>query len=97
MKRIYIGDLKQHIGEEVTIQGWVDVRRDHGKLVFIDLRDMSGDALLRQILADRNVVCLPSAKLGLDAIPQLVERIANVRRPDHRSCPPARLPIGHRE
>jgi len=42
MKRIYIGDLKQHIGEEVTIQGWVDVRRDHGKLVFIDLRDMSG-------------------------------------------------------
>lgn len=42
MERIYIGDLKSHIGEEVTIQGWVNVRRDHGKLVFIDLRDMSG-------------------------------------------------------
>ena len=42
MERTYIGDLASHIGEEVTIKGWVDVRRDHGKLVFIDMRDMSG-------------------------------------------------------
>ena len=42
MKRTYIKDLKNEIGKEVTISGWVDVRRDHGKLIFIDLRDMSG-------------------------------------------------------
>ena len=42
MERIYIKDLKNKIGEEVKIAGWVDVRRDHGKLIFIDLRDMSG-------------------------------------------------------
>ena len=42
MKRTYIKDLKDHIGQEVSISGWVDVRRDHGKLIFIDLRDVSG-------------------------------------------------------
>ncbi|MBU4480352.1 aspartate--tRNA(Asn) ligase [Patescibacteria group bacterium] len=42
MQRVYIKDLKDYIGKEVTIAGWVDVRRDHGKLIFIDLRDMSG-------------------------------------------------------
>ena len=42
MERTLIGDLGQHIGKEVTICGWVDVRRDHGKLVFLDIRDGSG-------------------------------------------------------
>ena len=42
MNRTYIGELNKKVGEEVKIFGWVDVRRDHGKLIFIDLRDMSG-------------------------------------------------------
>lgn len=42
MKRTYIKDLKENIGQEISISGWVDVRRDHGKLIFIDLRDMTG-------------------------------------------------------
>lgn len=42
MERTYIGKLKEKNGAEVKIVGWVDVRRDHGKLIFIDLRDMSG-------------------------------------------------------
>ena len=41
-ERIYIGDLHNHIDKEVTVAGWINVRRDHGKLIFIDLRDMSG-------------------------------------------------------
>lgn len=40
--RTYIKDLKNFIGEEVSISGWVNVRRDQGKLVFMDMRDMSG-------------------------------------------------------
>jgi nondiscriminating aspartyl-tRNA synthetase len=42
MERVLIGDLHNHIEKEVTVQGWVDVRRDHGKMVFMDLRDRSG-------------------------------------------------------
>ena len=37
------GDLrKDHVGEEVSVCGWVHRRRDHGGLVFIDLRDECG-------------------------------------------------------
>ena len=40
--RTYIKDLNTKKGEEVSICGWVDVRRDQGKMVFMDMRDMSG-------------------------------------------------------
>lgn len=40
--RVYIKDLKDSIGQEVVIAGWVDVRRDQGKMVFFDMRDMTG-------------------------------------------------------
>lgn len=40
--RIYIQDLKDYISKEIIIAGWVDVRRDQGKMVFFDFRDMTG-------------------------------------------------------
>ncbi len=42
MQRTLIKDLQQHITETILVKGWIDVRRDQGKMVFIDIRDRSG-------------------------------------------------------
>lgn len=42
MKRDLAVDSSKKIGEEVEIYGWVNTRRDHGKIVFLDIRDYSG-------------------------------------------------------
>ena len=50
MRSHYCGEINQSlIDQEITLCGWVNRRRDHGGVIFIDLRDRSG---LAQVVAD---------------------------------------------
>jgi aspartyl-tRNA synthetase len=42
MQRKWINEISAESGNMVDLYGWVDNRRDHGKIIFIDLRDRSG-------------------------------------------------------
>jgi aspartyl-tRNA synthetase len=48
------GDLRAaHAGQQVVLMGWVNRRRDHGNLIFLDVRDRSGIA---QVVLDKELV-----------------------------------------
>lgn len=42
MQRTLVSETPENVGKEVLLKGWVNTRRDHGKIIFVDLRDRTG-------------------------------------------------------
>ncbi|BDZ39405.1 aspartate--tRNA ligase [Microbacterium suwonense] len=82
------GSLRaSHIGQTVTLTGWVDRRRDHGGVAFIDLRDASGIAQV--VIRDEEV----AHPLRSEFVLQVTGEVS--RRPDGNENP--NLPTGEIE
>jgi len=92
MQRFLVAEAAKHVGEKVKICGWVNTRRAMGKILFIDLRDISGIM---------QVVFVPSAKeiyeLAKTLRPEWVVEITGqiVKRPDNMVNP--KIPTGQVE
>src|SRR3989304_3118915 len=52
MKKLFVEQTIDKIGQEVELYGWVDSKRDHKKIVFIDLRDRTG---IVQVVGDEKL------------------------------------------
>jgi aspartyl-tRNA synthetase len=93
MRTIYCGELNvSHIDEEVTVCGWVHRRRDHGGVIFVDLRDHSG---LVQVVFDPDTpdVFRTAERIRNEYVLQVTGRVRN--RPE--GTVNEDLPTGHVE
>ncbi|MGP8269425.1 MAG: aspartate--tRNA ligase [Terracidiphilus sp.] len=88
------GDLRAaNAGQQVVLMGWVNRRRDHGNLIFLDLRDRSGIA---QIVLDKELTPDGHAK-GEDIRPEyVVAAVGKVRLRDADAINP-KMPTGEIE
>jgi aspartyl-tRNA synthetase len=59
MERIFASETVKKVGQEVLVKGWINRRRDMGKLIFIDFRDRSG--LLQVVFLPNNKELLAQA------------------------------------
>lgn len=77
LKRTLIKDTLNKLDEQVVLKGWVDTKRDHGKLTFIDLRDRTG-----------KIQCVGFQKMG-ELTPESVVQITGTvkKRPDRMVNP----------
>jgi aspartyl-tRNA synthetase len=77
MERTYIGDAGQKTGKTILIKGWVDVRRDQGKMVFFDFRDMTG--MIQGVVLPNRAEVIEIAKTARPECVVAVEGIVNKR------------------
>ena len=80
MQRFLIGQTAKHIGEKVKVCGWVNTWRAHGKILFVDLRDISG-VLQIVFVPSNNEVYELAKQLRPEWVVEIIGQI--VKRPDN--------------
>ena len=83
--RILSGELKTKLNQTVTVAGWVNSRRDHGGLIFIDLRDHQG--IIQLVITPENNQAFTLAEslrdeFVISAIGLIRERAADLKNPN---------------
>ncbi len=84
MPRFLVKDTAKHIGEKVRVCGWVNTRRAHGKILFIDLRDISGILQVVFIPSNKEIYELAQTlrpEWVVEIIGQIVKRPENMVNP----------------
>ena len=65
----------EHIGQEVTLSGWVQKTRDLGGMTFVDLRDRYGITQLAFNLDTQSDLCMQARKLGREFVVQVTGKV----------------------
>lgn len=80
MERILIKDTINYIGQKIKVCGWVNIRRDHGKIVFLDLRDRSG--IIQTIVSDSELAKGVQEESAVEIKGEIKERPERMINPD---------------
>lgn len=74
------GELNiQHVGQDIRLSGWVHRKRDHGNLLFIDLRDHYG--LIQCVIDQSNILFDTAERVSLESVITLTGKVLR-RTPD---------------
>jgi nondiscriminating aspartyl-tRNA synthetase len=79
MKRTLISDTPKHLGETIRVSGWLNSRRDHGGIIFFDLRDNSE---ILQIVCPQNLAEGIKEEYVLSIEGEVKKRPANMVNPN---------------
>lgn len=79
MKRTIIKNLNNLIGQKVTVSGWVNSKRNHGKITFLDIRDRSG--IVQVVILPGNSHYEIAEKISIESVVSIIGEV--VKRPEN--------------
>lgn len=79
MKRTIIEKLNNFTGQKVKVCGWINSKRNHGKITFLDVRDRSG--VVQVVILPGNTHYETAEKISIESVVSIIGEV--VKRPDN--------------